>query len=211
MRSIWVASVEASHGQVPSTLPEHRGRSSGPVTVTTGLGLPLSRGLASACDGWLALDDSRSTGMTLFWCVLRVTPPPMAQDIEDIRAAPAPLPAPRLVPHPSSNACVYISCLLDKYCLDIPETVIHGLCQDVVELPCGLRTPQCSCTVLCDCFDVPHVVLHVPSYYPGPLLCFLQSLSRLFSIRSWFATGAFKLNTHLHDATMGADPRALAA
>jgi CheY-like chemotaxis protein len=56
-------------------LPELKSVRSGPVKVTTGLGLPLCRGFAHASGGWLALDESLNDGMTHFWCVLESTSP----------------------------------------------------------------------------------------------------------------------------------------
>ena len=41
----------------------------GPVTASTGLGLPLSREFASVCGGWLSLEDD-SQGRTHFWTVI---------------------------------------------------------------------------------------------------------------------------------------------
>lgn len=41
----------------------------GPVTASTGLGLPLSREFANVCGGWLGLEDDPA-GITHFWCVV---------------------------------------------------------------------------------------------------------------------------------------------
>jgi hypothetical protein len=80
----------------------------GPTRYTTGLGLPLSRALARAANGWLGLDDQdlapkpalaagagagaaclapgagAARGITTYWCVMEAPPSP----------APAPAPAP---------------------------------------------------------------------------------------------------------------------
>ncbi len=116
MRSLWLTSLDACIGHTPITLPEQRQRGSGPVTVTTGLGLPLSRGLASACGGWLALDDSRPNGMTQLWAVLRVTPQATPARTEDTSERPVPLPPPRYL-EPEGDDAYVITCAASLWLL----------------------------------------------------------------------------------------------
>jgi hypothetical protein len=76
MRSLWLSSMERARSVVPVRLPDLKTQANGPVKATTGLGLPLCRGFASASGGWLALDESLGDGMTHFWCVLKSSETP---------------------------------------------------------------------------------------------------------------------------------------
>jgi hypothetical protein len=76
MRSLWLSSLDRAKGVPAVRLPELKNHTNGPVKATTGLGLPLCRGFATASGGWLALDESLNDGMTHFWCVLRSTETP---------------------------------------------------------------------------------------------------------------------------------------
>jgi hypothetical protein len=55
----------------PEVMSAGKGQHSRSPTVSTGIGLPLSRGLAQACNGWLGLDDD-ADHVTHFWLVIPV-------------------------------------------------------------------------------------------------------------------------------------------
>jgi hypothetical protein len=74
MKSLWIASMDRAKSVDIVTLPELKSHRTGPVKVTTGLGLPLCRGFAHASGGWLALDETQGDGFTHFWCVLKSEP-----------------------------------------------------------------------------------------------------------------------------------------
>ncbi len=72
-----------------TSLPELRAHRSGAVKVTTGLGLPLSRGFAHAAGGWLALEESTTSAVTHLWCTVEASLPPTALVLAADPSAPA--------------------------------------------------------------------------------------------------------------------------
>jgi hypothetical protein len=80
MKEVWLTSLDRAKSVNVTQLPELKSNRSGPVKVTTGLGLPLCRGFAHASGGWLALDESLNDGMTHFWCVMPSSRMPVAPE-----------------------------------------------------------------------------------------------------------------------------------
>lgn len=74
MKSIWLSAQAATQSIQPVPLPGLRYHSSGPVKVTTGLGLPLCRGFAHASGGWIAIRDCQDDAFTHLWCVMMSRP-----------------------------------------------------------------------------------------------------------------------------------------
>lgn len=70
LRSVWLSSLtDSSSAHYTAVVEPGTGHRLGPVSASTGLGLPLSREFAGLCGGWLGLEDDPN-GVTHFWCVL---------------------------------------------------------------------------------------------------------------------------------------------